>query len=70
MKPQGSAYVTRTDNRERLWHRRFGHLNEQSMRKLVREELVNHLDYSTKLESVKPALEENSARAPSTRARE
>ena len=42
-----SVYVTRTDNRERLWHRRFGHLNEQSMRKLVREKLVDHLDYST-----------------------
>ena len=25
----------------------FGHLNEQSMRTLVREELVDHLDYST-----------------------
>ena len=47
VKPQESAYVTRTDNRERLWDRRFGHLNEQSMRKLVREELVDHLDYST-----------------------
>ena len=29
------AYTTRTDNKERLWHRRFGHLNEQSMWKLV-----------------------------------
>ena len=47
VKPQERMYVTRTDNRERLWHRRFGHLNEQSMRKLAREELVNHLDYST-----------------------
>ena len=39
--------MTETDTRERLWHRRFGHLNKQSMRKLVREELVDHLDYST-----------------------
>ena len=26
-------------NRERLWHRRYGHLNEQSLKQLVRKEL-------------------------------
>ena len=46
VKPQESVHVIQTDNRERLWHRRFGHLNEQSMRQLVREDLVDHLDYS------------------------
>ena len=30
---------------ERLWHRRFGHLNEQSLQKLAKKELVNRLDY-------------------------
>ena len=30
--------------KERLWHRRFGHLNEQSMKKLVKKDLVSQLD--------------------------
>ena len=47
VKPPENVCVTRTDARERLWHRRFGHLNEQSMRKLVREEPVDYLDNST-----------------------
>ena len=34
-------------NNERLWRRQFGHLNEQSMRKLVKKELVNQFDYNT-----------------------
>ena len=42
--------MTRADNKERLWHRRFGHLNEQSMQKLVREGLVDQLDYNTSRE--------------------
>ena len=58
VKPKESVHVIQTDNRERLWHRRFGHLNEQSMRQLVREDLVDHLKYSSlgELECVKPAL--------------
>ena len=44
-KLQESANVTQSKNNERLWHRRFGHLNEQSMRKLVKKELVSQLDY-------------------------
>ena len=38
-------YVAQSENKERLWHRRFGHLNEQSMQKLVKKELVDQLDY-------------------------
>ena len=34
-------------NNERLWHRQFGHLNEQSMQKLVKKELVNQFDHNT-----------------------
>ena len=30
---------------DRLWHRRYGHLSEESLKKLVREEMVNRLDY-------------------------
>ncbi len=42
-----SVNVTQNTNKERLWHHRFGHLNEQSMRTLVKKELVNQLDYDT-----------------------
>jgi len=45
-KSQGSVNVAQNENRERLWHRRFGHLNEQSMQKLVKKELVCQLDYN------------------------
>ena len=36
-------------NKERLWHRHLGHLNQQSMQKLARKELVssNQLDFGT-----------------------
>ena len=44
---QGSINAVQRQNKENLWHRRFGHLNEQSMQKLVRKELVSHLDYNT-----------------------
>ena len=30
---------------DRLWHRRYGHLSEESLKKLVRGEMVNRLDY-------------------------
>ena len=39
--------MAQSKNKERLWHRRFGHLNEQSTKKLVKKELVNRLDYDT-----------------------
>ena len=44
---KSQANLAQSENKERLWHRRFGHLNEQSMQKLVRRKLVNHLDYDT-----------------------
>ena len=47
VKSQEGVYVARIKNKERLWHRRFGHLNEQSMQKLVRQGLVDRLDYNT-----------------------
>ena len=43
-KSQESASEARSDNKERLWHRRFGHLNEQSMKKVVKKDLVSQLD--------------------------
>lgn len=47
MKSQQSVNVVQAENNERLWHRRFGHLNEQSMQKLVKKQLVSQLDYDT-----------------------
>ena len=35
----------RVKNKQKLWHGRFGHLNEQNMPKLVREQLANYFDY-------------------------
>ena len=32
--------------KERLWHRRFGHLNKQSLEKLAKKELVEKFDYN------------------------
>jgi hypothetical protein len=39
--------VAQSENKERLWHRRFGHLNEQGMKRLVKKDLVSQLDYDT-----------------------
>ena len=44
-KPQESVHAVQKESMERLWHRRFGHLNEQSLQKLAKKELVNRLDY-------------------------
>ena len=49
-KSQESVNTAQTGNKERLWHRRFGHLSEQGMQKLARKELVNHMDYNTSRE--------------------
>ena len=49
-KSQEKVNVAQSKNNERLWHRRFGHLNKQSMRKLVKKELVNQFDYNTSRE--------------------
>ncbi len=46
-KSQESVHAVQKENKERLWHRRFGHLNKQSLQKLVKKELVNRLDYDT-----------------------
>ena len=45
-KSQESVHMAQNGNKERLWHRRFGHLNEQSMKKLVKDDLVSRLDYN------------------------
>ena len=44
-KSQESVYAVQKESKERLWHRRFGHLNEQSLQKLMKKKLVNQLDY-------------------------
>ena len=44
VKPQINA-VSDVAN-EKLWHRRFGHLSERSLHKLVKDELVSGLDYN------------------------
>ena len=49
-KSQESVNTAHTESKEKLWHRRFGHLSEQGMKKLVRKELVNRLDYDSSRE--------------------
>ena len=39
-----SANTVSTEPKAKLWHRRLGHLNSQSMRQMVREDMVNNLD--------------------------
>ena len=46
-KTKESINTALEENKERVWHRRFGHLNEQSLQKLAKKELVNRLDYNT-----------------------
>ena len=50
MKSQESVNVAQEGSRERLWHRRFGHLNEQSIQKLVKKTWSIKLDYDTSCE--------------------
>ena len=38
--------VTTKVNKERLWHRRYGHLSEQNLHKLARKGLVEVFDYN------------------------
>ena len=33
-------------NKERVWHQRYGHLSEQNLQLLARNELVEHFDYN------------------------
>ena len=49
-KSQMSANTMSKQNKLRLWHRCFGHLNTQSIYRMVKEELVNNLDCSTSCE--------------------
>ena len=44
-KPQ-QLNVVGKESKERLWHRRYGHLGEQSLRKIARKELVDKFDYN------------------------
>ncbi len=37
--------VATKESKERLWHRRYGHLSEQSLQKLARKGLVEKFDY-------------------------
>ena len=34
------------ESKEKLWHRRYGHLGEKSLRKLAKEKLVQQFDYN------------------------
>jgi len=63
-KSNESVNMAQQRNEKRLWHRRLGHLNEQSMKMLVNKDLVTQLDFdmSGKLECVMPALVESSAK--------
>ena len=38
--------VTTKESKERLWHRRYGHLSEQNLQKLARKGMVEHFDYN------------------------
>ena len=38
-------HVLEEESKERLWHRRYGHLGEKNLRKLAKDELVQHFDY-------------------------
>ena len=42
---QQQACVTKTDETEELWHRRYGHLGAQYLKKLAVEEMVVGLNY-------------------------
>ena len=49
MEPQ-SINVGETNSKERLWHRRYGHLGEQNLKKIAREKLVRKFNYDTSKE--------------------
>lgn len=40
--------VTDIENKERLWHRRYGHLGEENLRKLAKLEMTEQFDYNEK----------------------
>ena len=45
---QQSLNLATEKNKERLWHRRYGHFCEQSLQKLAKKELVDDFDYDTR----------------------
>ena len=59
-----SANTVSTVPKAKPWHRRLGHLNSQSMRQMVREDMVNNLDCDAacEIEFVKLVSEGSSAR--------
>ena len=44
-KPQ-QLNVVEKKSKERLWHRQYGHLGEQSLKKLASKELIQRFDYN------------------------
>ena len=40
-----SVNVADKDSKEKLWHRRYGHLGEQNLKKIAREHLVQQFNY-------------------------
>ena len=42
---QQSLNVVTEKNKERLWHRRYGHLSEHGLQKLAKKEMVDNFDY-------------------------
>lgn len=53
-------------SKEKLWHRRFGHLGTRNMNKLKKSELVDGFDYTTqeKLDFCKPCVSGKIHRSP------
>ena len=40
--------VAEEESKERLWHRRYGHLGEQNLQRIAKSELVEQFDYDVK----------------------
>ncbi len=49
---QQHLHVVINGNKERLWHRRYGHMGEQSLHRLVRDGLVEDFDYNIKCDRI------------------
>ena len=41
------ANTTDDNNKERLWHRRYGHVGEKNLQKLAKTKMVERFDYDT-----------------------
>ena len=46
-KDHQSLNVSADKNKERLWHRRYGHLSEHGLHKLAKKEMVDNFNYDT-----------------------